>query len=65
MSLTFLEKLVAKGKQDMILEILQDKFIKIPARIEIAIHEISDSLDDCRYNSGLNCYLSVFIRRFV
>jgi hypothetical protein len=52
MSLTFLEKLEArgeakgeaKGKQDMVLDILQDKFTKIPAKIETAIRDIRDPI---------------------
>ncbi|MDR2705162.1 MAG: hypothetical protein LBC02_05220 [Planctomycetaceae bacterium] len=56
MSLTFLEKLEARGEargeakgkrelgQDMVLAVLQDKFIKIPAKIETAIRDISDPI---------------------
>ncbi|MDR2705809.1 MAG: Rpn family recombination-promoting nuclease/putative transposase [Planctomycetaceae bacterium] len=48
MSLTFLEKLEANAErktgQDMVLAVLQDKFTKIPAKIETAIREISDPI---------------------
>ena len=48
MSLTFLERLEAKGesrgKQDMVLAILRNKFTKIPAKIETAIRGIHDPI---------------------
>ncbi|MDR2704255.1 MAG: hypothetical protein LBC02_00605 [Planctomycetaceae bacterium] len=44
MSLTFLEKLEAKGKQDMVLLVLRNKFMKVPTKIETAIRDINDPI---------------------